>query len=88
MLALELAEMGIPGAQPGHLGVEVDLSRDDAYRVAYASRLASRVLRPLAEFDCPDDDAVYDNARELNWAAILKPGATFKVSAAVADSNI
>jgi putative N6-adenine-specific DNA methylase len=88
MLVAELAELGVPGARAGYLGVEADLTREDVYRVAYASRLASRILRPLAEFDCPDEDALYDNARELNWAAILKPGVTFKVSAAVADSTI
>lgn len=88
LLAAELGGMGIAGARPAHLGVEAELSREEVYRVAYASRLASRVLRPLTEFDCPDEEALYDNARELNWAAILKPGATFKVSAAVADSHI
>lgn len=88
MLLSELKELGITTAREGHLGVEADLTREEAYRVVYASRLASRVLRPLAEFDCPDDAALYENASELNWAALIRPGQTFKVSASVADSTI
>src|SRR5690606_4747837 len=88
MLLAELKELGITGARMGHLGVDADLTREEVYRVVYGSRIASRVLRPLADFDCPDDDALYENACELNWAAIIRPGQTFKVSASVADSNI
>jgi putative N6-adenine-specific DNA methylase len=88
MLLNELKELGVTGVRMGHLGVEAELSREDVYRVVYGSRLASRVLRPLADFDCPSDDALYENARDLNWAAIIRPGQTFKVSATVADSNI
>ncbi len=88
MLMAELRELGIPGARQSHLGVDADLTREEVYRVVYGSRIASRVLRPLADFDCPDDDALYENACELNWAAIIRPGQTFKVSATVADSAI
>jgi putative N6-adenine-specific DNA methylase len=88
MLMNELKELGVAGARMGHLGVDADLTREEVYRVVYGSRIASRVLRPLADFDCPSDDALYDNACELNWAAIIRPGQTFKVSATVADSNI
>jgi putative N6-adenine-specific DNA methylase len=88
MLQNELKELGITGALATHLGVDAQLTREEVYRVVYGSRIASRVLRPLAEFDCPDDDTLYENARELNWAAIVRPGQTFKVSATVADSNM
>jgi len=88
MLLNELKELGVSGARMGHLGVDADLTREEVYRVVYGSRIASRVLRPLADFDCPSDDALYENACELNWAAIIKPGQTFKVSASVADSTI
>lgn len=88
MLAAELRELGVTGVRPGHLGVEADLTREQVYRVAYASRLASRVLRPLATFHCPDDATLYEEASALNWAAILKPGRTFAISASVADSSI
>jgi putative N6-adenine-specific DNA methylase len=88
MLLLELKELGITGARATHLGVDADLTREEVYRVVYGSRIASRVLRPLAAFDCPNDDALYENASDLNWAAIVRPGQTFKVSASVADSAI
>ncbi len=88
MLQNELKELGITGALATHLGVDAQLTREEVYRVVYGSRIASRVLRPLAEFECPDDETLYENARELNWAAIVRPGQTFKVSATVADSNM
>src|SRR6185295_16579322 len=58
----ELAEMGIADAAPEYLGVTVPLSRDEVYRVVYGSRLASRVLRPLASFSCRTPDELYEKA--------------------------
>ena len=88
LLAEELAEMGIAGAQARSLGVEVPLSREEAYRVVYNSRIGSRVLRPLATFACRDPDELYNQAYKFNWTRILKPEQTLKVSASVSDSSI
>lgn len=88
LLAEELAEMGISGAKAKPLGVEVSLSRDEVYKVVYGSRLASRVLRPLASFPCRNPDELYEQAVKLNWSKILKPDQTLKVSASVSDSSI
>jgi putative N6-adenine-specific DNA methylase len=88
LLVDELKEMGIEGAQTRPLGVEVNLTRDEVYRVVYGSRLASRVLRPLASFPCHNPDELYEQAVKLNWTKILKPDQTLKVSASVSDSSI
>ncbi len=88
MLLTELKELGVENARAVHLGVEAELSREEVYRVVYASRLASRVLRPLGTFDCPDEEALYENAAAYNWDAIIRPGRTFKITASVADSTI
>ncbi len=88
LLREELEEMGVAGAKPEYLGVSVPLSREEVYRVVYGSRLASRVLRPLASFPCRDPDELYQQAAVFNWSAVLKPEQTLKVTATVSDSGI
>jgi putative N6-adenine-specific DNA methylase len=68
--------------------VEAELTREEVYSVVYASRIASRVLRPLASFPCRHTDDLYKGALKLNWDRILKPGQTLKISATVSDSMI
>jgi putative N6-adenine-specific DNA methylase len=88
LLEAELRAMGIEDVKATYLGVEAKLSREEVYRVVYASRLASRVLRPLASFPCHDPDELYEQAVKFNWGRILKEGQTLKVSATVSDSAI
>jgi len=87
-LIAELLELGITGGKTEYLGVSIPLSRTEAYRVVYGSRLASRVLRPLANFTCRNPDELYAHAAAFNWGAIIKPDQTFMVTAAVSDSGI
>ncbi len=79
--------MGIEGGEID-LGVSIPLSRDEAYRIVYGSRLASRVLRPLSVFDCSSPEELYDNAAAFNWSLLIQPGQTFKITATVSDSSI
>nr|MDQ3002905.1 THUMP domain-containing protein [Fibrobacterota bacterium] len=88
LLEEELRELGIVDVKLAYLGVEAKLSREEVYRVVYASRLASRVLRPLATFPCRNPDELYEHAVKFNWARILKEGQTLKVTASVSDSAI
>ncbi|MEO7425855.1 MAG: THUMP domain-containing protein [Fibrobacteria bacterium] len=88
LLEEELRDLGITDVKQAYLGVEAKLSREEVYRVVYASRLASRVLRPLATFPCRNPDELYEHAVKFNWARILKEGQTLKVSASVSDSAI
>ena len=88
LLAQEMRDLGIVDVKPAYLGVDAKLSREEVYRVVYASRLASRVLRPLATFPCRNPEELYEHAVQFNWAKILKEGQTLKVSASVSDSAI
>lgn len=88
LLVEELKELGVEGATIRPLGVEVNMSRDEVYRVVYGSRLASRVLRPLASFPCKDPEELYANAIKFNWSKILRSDQTLKVTASVSDSSI
>lgn len=88
LLAEELKEMGIAEVTVKPLGVEAVMSREEVYRVVYGSRLASRVLRPLATFPCRDPEELYAQAARFNWSRIMKTDQTLKVTASVSDSSI
>ena len=52
-----------------------------AYRACLWSRLASRVLMPLAEFDAADEDALYDGVARIDWSEHLAVDGTLAVDA-------
>ncbi|HEY3520456.1 MAG TPA: bifunctional 23S rRNA (guanine(2069)-N(7))-methyltransferase RlmK/23S rRNA (guanine(2445)-N(2))-methyltransferase RlmL [Rhodanobacteraceae bacterium] len=59
-----------------------------AYLACLHSRLASRVLMPLAEFDAPDADALYAGASAVDWSAHFAPDVTLAIDASVSRSAI
>jgi putative N6-adenine-specific DNA methylase len=85
---LELAELGARDIEAGWGGLHFRADAAVLYRVNHCSRLLSRVLAPLARFRCPDDRALYDAGRALDWERVLSLEKTFAVSASVQDSGI
>lgn len=68
LLAAELSGMGCEDNRPTRGGVQVRTDLAGAYRICLWSRLAGRILLPIAEFDADDADALYAGAREIDWA--------------------
>jgi 23S rRNA (guanine2445-N2)-methyltransferase / 23S rRNA (guanine2069-N7)-methyltransferase len=79
LLEEELRDFGIESVQrfPGGLQTHADLST--AIRICFRSRIASRVLWPLARFAAPDADALYAGAAALDWASLIRRDSTFAV---------
>ena len=70
-------------------GANVEGTLADAQRAVLWSRLASRVLWPLAEFDCPDEHALYAGVARAAVAASTSPPAdTLAVDAHVSGDAI
>ena len=69
-------------------GANAEGSLLDAQRAVLWSRLASRVLWPLAEFDCPDELALYEGASAIDWPQHLAAGHTLAVDAHVSGDAI
>ncbi len=88
LLADELAELGCARASAATAGVNVQGSLADAQRAVLWSRLASRVLWPIAEFDCPDEHALYAGAAAVDWPAHLEAVHTLAVDAHVSGEAI
>lgn len=84
----ELKELGAYDINPVFRGAWFKASKKDFYRITYFSRLLSRILAPLAVFECNDKDDLYKAARKIHWEEFLTPKKTFSVSANVIDSNI
>ncbi|MDN5873515.1 MAG: THUMP domain-containing protein, partial [Sinobacteraceae bacterium] len=82
LLAAELENLG--GAAPRQKagGVATAAETADIYRICLWSRLASRVLLPLVQFETPDADALYNAARAINWPELFAPQRSFSIQVA------
>ncbi|MBK1633668.1 23S rRNA (guanine(2445)-N(2))/(guanine(2069)-N(7))-methyltransferase [Thiohalocapsa halophila] len=88
LLAEELRAMGIADAKETRAGVRFGGGLADAYRVLVWSRVASRVLLPLAEFDAPDAEHLYAAVQDIHWPDHLAPGRTLAVHLDAVRSGI
>ncbi len=88
LLADELLALGAARATATVAGVNAEGTLADAQRAVLWSRLASRVLWPLAGFDCPDEQALYAGASEVRWHEHLRPGHTLAVDAHVSGDAL
>ncbi|MBN8713912.1 MAG: bifunctional 23S rRNA (guanine(2069)-N(7))-methyltransferase RlmK/23S rRNA (guanine(2445)-N(2))-methyltransferase RlmL [Xanthomonadales bacterium] len=88
LLRDELAALGADDAHETLAGVRFSSSLETAYRACLWSRLASRILLPLAEFDAVDDDALYLGVQAIDWEAHLSSGGTLAVDADTSQSRL
>lgn len=79
LLADELAALGLREVRARRGGASFRSDLADAYRACLWSRLANRVLLPLAEFDADGDEALYAGTREIRWIDHLGPDNTLAV---------
>ena len=88
LLADELLALGCAKTSATMAGANVEGSLLDAQRAVLWSRLASRVLWPIAEFECADEHALYAGAAAVDWTAHVGPGHTIAIDAHVSGSAI
>ncbi|MEX0729297.1 MAG: bifunctional 23S rRNA (guanine(2069)-N(7))-methyltransferase RlmK/23S rRNA (guanine(2445)-N(2))-methyltransferase RlmL [Aquisalimonadaceae bacterium] len=79
LLAEEIRAIGAGDAREQRGGVVFSGTLELAYRVCLWSRIANRVLLPLANFEAADADALYAGVRTIPWPEHLGPGATLAV---------
>ncbi|MES1189327.1 MAG: RNA methyltransferase, partial [Myxococcales bacterium] len=88
LLRDELNELGLPRVRADRGGVHFGAEPRDAYRACLWSRIAQRVLEPLSEFASPDEDALYDGVRAIDWQRVLDAEHTLAVRAACRSSRL
>ncbi|HTL13239.1 MAG TPA: THUMP domain-containing protein, partial [Bdellovibrionota bacterium] len=80
-LTAELKTFGVEKADAARAGVAFEGSWESALRACLWSRLASRILLPLAESEIRDAQALYNVAREFPWEQHLDLNQTFRIEA-------
>jgi 23S rRNA (guanine2445-N2)-methyltransferase / 23S rRNA (guanine2069-N7)-methyltransferase len=88
LLADELVALGCAHATAARAGANVEGTLQDAQRAVLWSRLASRVLWPIAEYDCPDEHALYAGAAAIDWSQHMHVGMSLAVDAHVSGETI
>ena len=88
LLAREVEELGVPVLREMKGGVYVEKSIEVGYRLCLWSRIANRALWPLASFAAPNEEALYDGVKAIEWEAHLSPQGTLAVDANCVQSAI
>ncbi|MGO4501598.1 MULTISPECIES: bifunctional 23S rRNA (guanine(2069)-N(7))-methyltransferase RlmK/23S rRNA (guanine(2445)-N(2))-methyltransferase RlmL [unclassified Dyella] len=88
LLRDELVALGAEDVREALAGVHFAGTLETAYRACLWSRLASRVLLPLADFDAATDDALYAGVQAIDWSKHLASHATLAVDANSAQSKL
>ena len=79
LLQKELIALGIPKIRRSFRGVFAPREIRYVYLINYCSRIASRVLWPVARFSCYDQHSLYSEARKVPWHKYLSPEKTFAI---------
>ncbi len=81
LLVDELLALGATSAREALAGVHCEGDLEFGYRACLYSRLASRVLMPLAEFDAGDADKLHEGVHAIDWPEHLAQDRTIAVAA-------
>ena len=79
LLADELGRLGLHSAAETRGGARFEGPLEDGYRACLWSRVANRVLLPLAEFPATGPESLYAGALDVPWEDHLAPERTFAV---------
>ena len=88
LLADELRALGADAVRETRAGVAFEGALTTGYRVCLWSRLASRILLPLANFPANSADALYHGVQSVVWRDHLDADNTLAVDAAVSQSTV
>ncbi|RFF29249.1 bifunctional 23S rRNA (guanine(2069)-N(7))-methyltransferase RlmK/23S rRNA (guanine(2445)-N(2))-methyltransferase RlmL [Wenzhouxiangella sediminis] len=79
LLATELESLGLAGVHAQRGGVAFEGALADAYRACLWSRIANRVLLPIARFEADDDEGLYRGGLSIDWSQHMGPESTLAV---------
>ncbi|WMS88452.1 bifunctional 23S rRNA (guanine(2069)-N(7))-methyltransferase RlmK/23S rRNA (guanine(2445)-N(2))-methyltransferase RlmL [Pleionea litopenaei] len=79
LLVDELKSLGADSANEGLTQVIVEADWPEIYRICLWSRLANRVLFPITEFDCANEDQLYEQCVNVPWDIHFSVDQTFAV---------
>ena len=88
LLVAEVRALGGRDVEATRAGAAFRGGLEVAYRVCLWSRVANRVLLPLATFPAATPKALYEGVRTIRWSLHLDARRTFAVDCAVSHSQI
>ncbi len=88
MLEKELLDLGITKIQRGASGLFIPKEMESVYKINYSSRLATRVLWPIADFRCRDREDLYNNVFDLEWPKLFPVEKSFAIDANVHSETL
>ncbi|EQD78342.1 RNA methylase, partial [mine drainage metagenome] len=88
LLRDELSGLGLPDARATVAGVHLAGGLEAAYRVCLYSRLASRVLLPLAQFAAGAARDLHAGVQGIDWSTLLAPEGSLTVDANLSQSAL
>ncbi|WP_020675489.1 bifunctional 23S rRNA (guanine(2069)-N(7))-methyltransferase RlmK/23S rRNA (guanine(2445)-N(2))-methyltransferase RlmL [Geopsychrobacter electrodiphilus] len=88
LLVTELVSFGAVEVEEAIGGVHFQGPLQVALRACLWSRLASRILAPIAEFAADTTDQLYDGVRQIDWRQHLDITSSLAVDAHVSQSKI
>ncbi len=83
VLAQELTELGANEVQIQRRAVSFSGDKELLYRANFNLRTALRILVPIASFTAKDADAVYQQAKQIDWAQFMTINTGFAIDATV-----
>jgi len=87
LLVDEAQSMGIK-ATAALAGANAEGTLTDAMRLVMFSRLASRVLWPIAHFDCQNEQDLYQGVHAIDWQKHIGAGTTFAIDARISSQTL
>ncbi|MGZ8243057.1 bifunctional 23S rRNA (guanine(2069)-N(7))-methyltransferase RlmK/23S rRNA (guanine(2445)-N(2))-methyltransferase RlmL [Methylomagnum sp.] len=88
LLAQELRDLGLADVAEGRAGASFSGDLEAAYKACLWSRLANRILLPIAQFPAATPEALYVGVYAIDWGEHLDPDATFAIDFASSRSAI
>lgn len=88
LLADELRGLGLAAVAETRAGASFEGSLADAYRICLWSRVANRVLLPLARFPANGPEALYQGVSEIPWEDHLALDRSFAVHLDASQSTL
>lgn len=80
LLVDELSKLGAENVKEGLSVVNFDAEWPVLYKILMWSRVASRIMYPIAEFEARDEQQLYDNASIIDWSQHIKSNGCFLVN--------
>jgi putative N6-adenine-specific DNA methylase len=88
VLAKELTDLGASRLRIVNRGAEFFGDKKLLYKANYLCRTALRIMKPIAVFNAPNEDQLYQEIKKIDWSEYLDVNGTLSVDGVTSYSKI